>query len=181
MGLLQATRPERVDQNLDVANIDNTMRRAKVILTTNRRMGTIGHWLAIFQFSETELCICEETAVDSQGVRYGGNDWVFRTVAGTVEDYLERDGGALQVRHRMEHEEIVVETSAAEILHKCKTNPMNYIQYDINSDNCQRWLKVLLVEGLGVDTKKLPTRWGQVFNLLSFGAFSRASKCVPVF
>merc|ERR1719203_1206793 len=109
----------------------------------------MGHWLAIFCFGDADLCVCEESSVDNEGIRFGGIDWVFRLRSMTVEEFLEKDGGALQCRYRVEHDDIIVQTSKAELWHRCRTNPLNFTQYDMTSNNCQLWTSMLLVHGLG--------------------------------
>lgn len=118
--------------------------------------------------------------MDTEGVRFGAVDWVFRVLSTTLSDYLEHDGGVLQCRHKIEHPDITVHTSKAELLHKCRTNPMNYTQYDINSNNCQLWVKLLLVEGLGVDRETLPRRWGEMNATLAVSAGAVASGIAAV-
>lgn len=118
--------------------------------------------------------------MDTEGVRFGAVDWVFRVLNMTLSEYLEKDGGVLQCRYRIEHQDVTVQTSKAELLHKCKTNPMNYTQYDMNSNNCQLWVKLLLVNGLGVDRETFPRRWGEVNGTLAASAGAVASGIAAV-
>lgn len=57
---------------------------------------------------------------------------------------------------------------------------MNYTQYDINSNNCQLWVKLLLVEGLGVDRETLPVRWGEMNATLAVSAGAVATGIAAV-
>eukprot|EP00928_Gymnodinium_smaydae_P079593 TRINITY_DN63489_c0_g1_i1.p1 TRINITY_DN63489_c0_g1~~TRINITY_DN63489_c0_g1_i1.p1 ORF type:complete len:468 (-),score=101.22 TRINITY_DN63489_c0_g1_i1:339-1742(-) len=172
----KALRPGRLAMDADAASaLDATVREARVFLASDRQLQMVGHWVAIFQFGPEDLCVCEENAVDADGIRFGAVDWVFRVVESSLECYLEQDGGVLRCCHLIEHERISVHTSKAELLHRCRTNPMNYTQYDINSNNCQLWVKLLLVNGLGVDQALLPRRWGEVNGTLAVSAGALAT------
>merc|ERR1712241_737522 len=111
------------EEGLDVASLDIARHHVQVVLASDRTFQSMGHWVAIFCFGDADLCICEESSVDSEGIRFGGIDWVFRLRRMTVEDFLEKDGGALQCRHRVEHDDLFVPTSPAELWHRCRTHP----------------------------------------------------------
>lgn len=114
----KVARAGRLQEGLDICCLDTTKQQVQVTLASDRQqhLQTFGHWVAIFEFGDNDLCVCEETAVDTEGVRFGAVDWVFRVLSTTVSDYLEKDGGVLQCRYKIEHQDITVQTSKAELL-----------------------------------------------------------------
>merc|ERR1712232_1228198 len=138
---------------------------------------------AIFTFhddsSVAQCYVVQLTAIDGDGNRFRQNQWRFEKVQGDLQLYLESEGFS-----QLDHPRITVpQTSPADLLRMCKTNPRNGMMYGLLCDNCQRWVRVLLVDGYGVDPDKLPVRAGQYAEVVSrtaigLGGMTAGAGCV---
>lgn len=56
----KVARPGRLQEGLDVSSLDTTKQQVQVTLASDRQqqLQTIGHWVAIFQFGDDDLCVC---------------------------------------------------------------------------------------------------------------------------
>eukprot|EP00927_Polykrikos_kofoidii_P050624 TRINITY_DN44517_c0_g1_i1.p1 TRINITY_DN44517_c0_g1~~TRINITY_DN44517_c0_g1_i1.p1 ORF type:complete len:338 (+),score=32.39 TRINITY_DN44517_c0_g1_i1:87-1100(+) len=147
---------------------DNDGRIAEVHIVGS---GFASHWAVVFCFDGGRTFVCELTAINQQGERFNANNWIFQEVAGLDEILRERQCG------RLAHEQIQIRTSPGELLWRCKTNPRNGEPYHLLEDNCQRWVRTLLVEGFNVDQASLPTDAAVVAHASYQGLLLAAGTC----
>ena len=127
-----------------------TLPKEAVVHVVASRGRRLPHCAAVFEFEDGHFS-CELTALDSQtGSRFGKIDYAFQRQDGFTAFCNSIEYAAL------ERPPLKVQTSPAELLQLCKTNPCNAKHYDITGDTCQRWLHVLFHNGLGIPSELLP-------------------------
>ena len=135
--------------------------------------GAALHWAAIFCFASGRAFVCELSAIADSGARFSANRSIVRQLE-DVERFLREKDCA-----RLEHGNIRIRTSPADLLQRCSTFPRNGERYDIFKSNCQHWLRTLLVDGYGSDENLLPERAGAAlaWGLLFYASARLWAKC----
>ncbi|CAK9088858.1 unnamed protein product [Durusdinium trenchii] len=117
---------------------------------------TASHWAVVFCFDDGVNSVVELTPIYLVGL--GRINWRCKTLDTSMEQWLAK--GDVPYVLWTSGRELWVRTSPEKVLQLCRSNPCNGEKYDLLRQNCERWIRALLVEGLGIHTEALPISQG---------------------